>query len=108
MYIPKRLAGPTVGTGSAQTVYTCPTGRRAIISLVHFSNGAASPQARAFSIGTYGTLTTAIVSSTYPLMLAGDAEDWRGPYILEAGEVLQQSSSANVVCTVTGEEQPLT
>jgi len=106
--IPKRLAGPAVGTGSAVTVYTVPSGTKTQVMQIHFSNGGSSPGSGMVSIGTFGS-GTQIVPLNSPLLAPGEVRDYDGPigYVMEAGEILQVSCGGSITCTVMGYENIL-
>ena len=100
----KRFTGPAQLTGSAATLYTCPTGKRARILHIHASNPSASEVDLNLSIGTDAAATR--VYDDLPLA-ADQIEHNYDPYDLAAGEIIQgwASTAGTVVLTITGYEQ---
>jgi len=94
----KRLAGPTLLTGTAATVYTVPAATTATLRNIHVSNETGSAATFTLSIGTDAAgkrLFTAISIG------ANSSLDWSGFIILTAAEILQAFSGTASALTLT-------
>ena len=101
----KRFFGPAQLTGTAATLYTCPTGKRARVLNIHASNPSGSEVDLNLSIGTDATATR--VYDDFPLA-RDSVESTYDPYDLAAGDEIQgwAGTAATVVLTITGYEVP--
>lgn len=95
----KRLAGPTLLTGTAATLYTVPAATTTTVTNIHV--GTTSGGTLYLSIGTYASATrfhTGIID-------ANDSYDWSGTLVLAAGEFIQGlSPDGALVIVMSGVE----
>lgn len=86
----KRLAGPTVLTGTSAVLYTVPAATTAIVRNIHVTNTTTATAVLAMGIGVDATGTRIYSSTPIP---PNDALDWSGFLVLAAGETLRAHSS---------------
>lgn len=94
----KRVAGPTLLTGTAATVYTVPASTTATLRNIHVSNETAAAATLTMSIGTDAAGKRLFTAYT---VAANDVVDWSGFMVLAAGEVLQAFSGTASALTLT-------
>lgn len=95
--VAKRLAGPSLLTGTAATVYTVPGATATILRSIHVSNETGSTATFTLSIGTDAAgkrLFTAVDIPTKGSL------DWSGFIVLNAAEVLQAFSGTASALTL--------
>lgn len=99
----KRLAGPTLATTSAATLYTVPGATQAVIRDIIVCNESGSSATFTISIGTDGAGKRLYKGAT---LAAGSTFQQTGSIILEATEIIQITASANnaIVVTLNGLE----
>jgi hypothetical protein len=93
----KRLAGPTLLTGSAATVYTVPASTTATLRNIHVCNETGTAATLTMSIGTDGAGKRLFTGFS---VAANDVLDWSGAIVLAAAEVLQAFSGTASALTV--------
>lgn len=94
----RRLAGPTLLTAAAATVYTTPASTSASILGIHVANTSASPATFTMSIGADAAGTRLYSGVLIP---GNGTLDWSGLYVVTAAEILQAYSSVTGVLTLT-------
>lgn len=97
----KRRIGPTAGTGSAATLYTVPTNKRAALRHVHVANTTTTVQTFKMSIGADAVGTRLFSDTPVP---TGGVLDWDTDVQLESAETLQWTGSTSLTVTATVEE----
>jgi len=105
--VSKRLAFVPAGDGVANAVYTCPSGRKALVSHIHLANFGAAIQTASLSIdnGTYSTNICYNVS-----VMPGDpgVDFFSNPgYVLNAGDRLLAASGNTIGLLAMGYEELL-
>lgn len=102
----KRLAGPAQVSNAAATKYTVPSNTRTTIRHIHVQNPSGSAATFTCSIGADAAGTRILDAIS---IAAGTAQDFWGPYTMEAAEILQALSGTNNVLTLTvdGEEEKI-
>jgi hypothetical protein len=94
----KRVAGPTLLTATAATVYTVPASTTTTLRNIHVSNETATAATLTMSIGTDGAGKRLFTGFT---VAANDVVDWSGFIVLAAGELLQAFSGTASALTLT-------
>lgn len=104
--IPSRLVGPTPVDLTVETVYTVPANRRTTIRHIWVQNPGAAATFT-LSIGADAAATRIYDGVSIPEDVPRSDHVY---FVLEAGEILQASSSADdqMVLTIDGTEEALT
>ena len=103
------FAFQAIGTGSAATVYTAPSGtaigakRGARLMQVVFCNNSGAPSAHELSIRGAATNTTRLIPAG-TLLAAGETKIYNFSQVMASGETIQISCGTNVGTTATVEE----
>lgn len=84
--------GPVQITNVTSTLLTVPAGEKAIIRHIRLLNQSGSTQGVSLSIGLLASGNNQIRSATFTLV-AGQAEDIWGPFVLDAADVIQGATS---------------
>src|SRR5574337_408094 len=93
-----RQAGPTLLTAAPVTIYTVPTGRKATVKHVHFTNTDVANRKVFLSIGADAVGTR--IFDTFNVNTK-DVKDHYAYHVLNAGETLQAyADAANVVVII--------
>ncbi len=95
----KRIVGPAVLTGVAATLYTAPTGIRAIIKRIHIVNPTSTAYTFTLSIGADAAATE--LYKTQSIAANGGYFDDYANYTLEPAEILQGFASTATKLTIT-------
>jgi hypothetical protein len=96
----KRLWGPTLADATAETVFTCPTGDKALLESITYANPAGGGAANlVLSIGTDAAGTRFVV---IPVPAGPSSATWPLNVVLNSTEVVQQSATTDDVIVVTG------
>ena len=93
----KRIVGPTQLAGTAGTLYTAPTGIRAVIKRIHINNTDSSARTFTLSIGNDAAGTELYTAVT---IAAGGYFDDYANYTLEPADVLQGLASSASKLTI--------
>lgn len=93
----KRLAGPSLLTGSAVTVYTVPASTTTTLRNIHACNETGAAATLTMSIGTDGAGKRLFMG--FPVA-ANDVLDWSGVIVLAAAEVIQAFSGTASALTL--------
>lgn len=102
---PLRLAGPTLVTNSATTVYTVPSVTKTIVRHIHVSNPSGSAVTFTLSIGADAAGKRLFDAFSIP---NGSVIDHICYYVMEAAEVIQTFSGTNNVLVITIDGDQLT
>lgn len=94
----KRIVGPATLTGTAATLYTAPTGIRAIIKRIHILNPTTTAYTFTLSIGADAAATE--LYKTQSVAAGGFFDDYAN-YSLEPAEILQGFASTTTKLTIT-------
>lgn len=93
----KRLAGPSLLTASAATVYTVPASTTTTLRNIHVANETATSATLTMSVGTDGAGKRIFMAVP---VLGNDVIDWSGVIVLAAGEVVQAFSGTASALTI--------
>jgi hypothetical protein len=93
----KRVVGPTQLANSAATLYTAPTGIRAVIKRIHIVNTDSSSHTFTLSIGADAAATELYTTQA---LAAGATFDDYANYTLEPADILQGFASAASKLTI--------
>jgi hypothetical protein len=93
------------GDGASHTAYTCPTGRKAYVTHIHFANTGGAVQAASAALNN-GTNSFAITTAV-PVLPNDPGEDFfsQPGYILNAGETLDIAIGTTLAYIVNGYEE---
>ena len=94
----KRLVGPSQLSNAAATLYTAPTGIRAVIKRIHITNPTTTAYTFTLSIGADAAGTE--IYKTVSVAANGGYFDDYANYTLEPAEVLQGYASAASKLTI--------
>lgn len=94
----KRLAGPTLLTATAVTVYTVPAATTGVVRAIHVTNETGAPATFTLSVGVDGAGKRMFYQ--VPVANADMGLDWTGNLVLAAGEVLQAYSGTASALTL--------
>jgi hypothetical protein len=95
----KRIVGPTQLSNSAATLYTAPTGIRAVIKRIHIVNPTTTAYAFTLSIGADGAGTE--LYKTQSIAANGGYFDDYANYTLEPADILQGYAGTASKLTIT-------
>ncbi len=98
----KRIVGPTQLSNAAATLYTAPTGIRAVIKRIHIVNPTATAYAFTLSIGADAAGTE--LYKTQSIASGGYFDDYAN-YTLEPADILQgfAGTASKLTITVNGD-----
>jgi hypothetical protein len=94
----KRVAGPTLLTATAATVYTVPASTTTTLRNIHVSNETASAATFTMSIGTDAAGKRLFTALSIP---GNQVFDWSGFIVLAAAELIQAFSGTASALTLT-------
>lgn len=95
----KRIVGPSQLTAAAATLYTAPTGIRAVIKRIHLVNTDAAARTFTFSIGADAAGTR--LYQTQTLAANGGYFDDYAEYPLEPTDTIQGYADVTLKVTIT-------
>lgn len=93
----KRLAGPSLLTASAATLYTVPASTTATLRNIHVCNETGTAATLTMSIGTDGAGKRLFMAFPVP---GNDVVDWSGMIVMVAAEVIQAFSGTASALTL--------